>query len=106
MRALIVLLAVAMLGGCATFMPNIDPGYVSEQRTANWSAFCSEIGQGKGTAEYPACMLARASRPRSTASTSSGTSAAETRRIIRQENNRSMILTPGCTPNFVTGRCM
>lgn len=93
MKRLLVLFAVALLGGCASY------GLETEtQRTARFSAFCDEIGLGKGTDDYAACMLVMAQ--------------AEPARVLRgggmSRQNRQVLQhgKGGCTPDFSTGGCL
>ena len=113
MRALIVLVAVATLGGCASFVEEFGgPTYRHDQQIA----LCEALGLvGKERAEcvidLETAHLSGGSHASYTPSygPSAAEQAARTRTAIIQDRTTRQILNHGaggCTPNFATGGCL
>ena len=111
MRALIVLLAVAVLGGCASIVEEFSPAYRHEQQIE----LCDALGLvGKERAE---CVIeletAHLGRSRGASYVNQGPSQWQVQQqintAITQDRTTRQILNHGaggCTPNFATGGCL
>ncbi len=92
MKALIVLLAVAVLGGCAGLEHRAKMNWDAEYRRTQFENRCANYGYTRGTPSFAVCIQAETLARRARAAAAA---AAQNAAIMQSHGGGGTILSPG-----------